>query len=366
MCLGALAGALVPAAAWAHDPEPPRVKAPSTATSGVTATQGRLSAIVDPRESATTVHFEIGRTTGYGFASQEKAIRSNSSVQVWISVYGLTPLTMYHFRAVAKNGSGVTSGPDQTFTTPAGTGTEPAESITDVAPGTTPATSPLDASLGDGGAADPLSSTTTTAGSGSTPSAPTGTADGPGATGEAPVLVPERAKSVVVEELSGAINWRPPGAKDFQGMTGVGEIPVGAIVDARHGTVGLSADVGAGIDSGRFWGAVFEVRQRPKGGGETELALRGGRPQRCTRAGATGHSAAKRPPKGLWGKDRGGHFRTRGRNSVAAVRGTLWYVAERCAGTLTRVLECAVEVRDVRRHTTVLVKAGHHLMVPDR
>ena len=173
------------------------------------------------------------------------------------------------------------------------------------------------------------------------------------------MLLPERAKSVVVEELSGAINWRPPGAKAFQGMTGVGAIPVGAVVDARHGTVGLSADAGAGIDSGRFWGAVFEVRQRPKGGGITELALRGGRPQHCTRRAATGHASAKRPPRGLWGKDHGGHFRTRGRNSVAAVRGTLWYVAERCAGTLTRVVEGAVEVRDVHRHTTVLVKAGH-------
>ena len=259
VCLGALVAVLAPAAAWAHDPEPPRVKAPSTATSGVTATQAKLSAIVDPRESASTVHFEIGRATSYGFTSQEKAIRSESSVQAWISVYGLAPLTTYHFRAVAKNVSGVTSGPDQTFTTPAGTGTEPPEAITDVQPGTTPATSPLDASLGDGAAAGPLN-TTPAAGPDPTPGAPTGTADGPGATGEAPVLVPEQAKSVVVEELSGAVNWRPPGAKDFQGMTGVGAIPVGAIVDARHGTVGLSADAGAGIDSGRFWGAVFEVR----------------------------------------------------------------------------------------------------------
>ena len=363
--LGAVLAVLAPVAAWAHDPEPPRVRTPSTATSALTATQVKLSAIVDPRDAATTVHFDVGRTAGYGFSSKEKAIRSGDSVQVWISVYGLQPLTTYHFRAVATNAAGVTIGPDQTFTTPAGTGGEPAEALTDVAPGTTTAGSPLDASLGAPDAGNPLGDATTQ-GASSAPAAPTGTAAGPGATGESPVLVPERSKSVVVQELSGAIVWKLPGAKEFQGMTGVGAIPVGAVVDARRGTVGLSADVGTGIDSGRFWGAVFEVRQRPKAGGVTELALRGGRPARCDARAATARTAAKRPPKGLWGKDHGGHFRTRGRNSVAAVRGTLWYVAERCAGTLTRVLEGAVEVRDVHRHTTTLVRAGHHLMVRDR
>ena len=364
LCAGTVLAVLAPTAAWAHEPEPPRVKAPTTSTSEVTATQAKLSAIVDPRDSATTVHFDVGRTAGYGFSSHERAIRSDDSVEVWISVYGLQPLTTYHFRAVATNATGVTSGPDKTFTTPAGTGTEPAEALTDVPPGTTPApSSPLDATLG---ASDPLGDATTTPGAGTPRGAPTGAAAGPGATGETPVLVPERAKSVVVQELHGAITWRPPGATTFQGMTGVGEIPVGAVVDARHGTVGLSADTGSGIDTGHFWGAVFEVRQRAQGGGLTELALRGGRPARCDRPAATARSAAARHPKGLWGKDHNGRFRTRGRNSVAAVRGTLWYVAERCAGTLTRVLEGAVEVRDVHRHTRVLVKAGHHLMVRDR
>ena len=368
VCLGTLAALAIPAAAWAHDPEPPRVKVPSTATSGLAATLAKLSAIVDPRDLATTVHFEIGRTQGYGYSTTEKSIPYSSSVQVWVSIYGLSPFTRYHFRAVATNRAGTTAGPDQTFMTLLGTGA-PGEAITDVAPGTTGAASPLDASIGGDPASPTVPASTTPdplPGSETAVGAPTGTGDGSGTTGAVPVLLPEQSKSVVVEELSGAINWRPPGAKEFQGMTGVGAIPVGAIVDARRGTVGLSADAGTSIDSGRFWGAVFEVRQEPEGGGVTELALRGGRPRRCSRGDATGRSAAKRPPKGLWGKDHGGHFRTRGRNSVAAVRGTLWYVAERCAGTLTRVLQGAVEVRDVHRHTTVLVKAGHHLMVRDR
>ncbi len=361
--LGVLIAVVLPGVASAHDPEPPRVKAPSSAFSGITATLAKLSAIVDPRDSATTVHFEIGRTTSYGFTTQEKSIPYvTDPVQVWISIYGLAPLTRYHFRAVAKNANGTTVGPDQSFITLLGTG---AEALTDLAPGAT-ATSPLDTTTPfDTPATDPLT-TTALPGAATTAGAPTGTTTSSAATGVVPVLVPEQSQTVVVQELTGAITWRRPGGTTFQGMTGVDTIPVGAVVDARNGTVGLSVDAGSGIDSGKFWGAIFEVRQSKQTGGVTELALRSGRPKNCRRGGKTARSAASRDKKGLWGKDRGGHFRTRGRNSVAAVRGTVWYVAERCAGTLTRVVEGAVEVRDVHRGTKVLVKAGHHVMVRDR
>ncbi len=364
-CSVVLLAAALPGVASADDDEPPRVRAPSTATSGVAATQAKLAAIVDPRGSATTVHFEVGRTTSYGFNSQEKSIPYLDSVKVWISIYGLAPSTHYHFRAVATNANGVTTGPDLTFTTPAGTGSE---SLTDVEP-----SSPLDPMAPGGGAAtDPLRPATPLPSSAdTTPIAPTGTGDRGSATGAVPVLVPERAKTVVVEELSGQINWRAPGGRSFNGMSGVGAIPVGAVIDARRGRIGLSTDAGDGIDSGQFWGAVFEVRQSPAGPGVTELALRGGRPGNCERRGGQIASSAARKDKNksrgsLWGKDHKGHFRTRGRNSVAAVRGTLWYTAERCAGTLTRVVEGAVEVRDIHRGTKVLVKAGQHLMVRDR
>ena len=60
----------------------------------------------------------------------------------------------------------------------------------------------------------------------------------------------------------------------------------------------------------------------------------------------------------LWAKDRKGKYRTHGRNSVATVRGTKWMTRETCAGTLTRVTEGAVVVRDVARKKTVLVRKG--------
>jgi hypothetical protein len=41
------------------------------------------------------------------------------------------------------------------------------------------------------------------------------------------------------------------------------------------------------------------------------------------------------------------------------VRGTRWLTLDRCDGTLTRVTNGAVVVRDYRRHRNVVVRAGH-------
>jgi hypothetical protein len=61
----------------------------------------------------------------------------------------------------------------------------------------------------------------------------------------------------------------------------------------------------------------------------------------------------------LWGRDHGGRFRSHGRHSHATVRGTRWLTADRCDGTLTRVTNGSVAVRDFARHRTVVVRAGH-------
>ena len=97
-------------------------------------------------------------------------------------------------------------------------------------------------------------------------------------------------------------------------------------------------------------------------GGVTELVLRGaltGCPKSAARAAATSKKKKRKPPRRLWGRDSKGNFRTRGGNSVATVRGTAWYVEDRCDGTLTRVSKGSVSVYDRGRHRTVLVRAGH-------
>ena len=68
--------------------------------------------------------------------------------------------------------------------------------------------------------------------------------------------------------------------------------------------------------------------------------------------------AAKRR---LWGSGHG-LFVTRGRNSVAAVRGTIWLTQDTCAGTLVAVRRGLVEVRDLVKHRKVMVPAGEHYL----
>ena len=136
-------------------------------------------------------------------------------------------------------------------------------------------------------------------------------------------------------------------------------IPVGSVLDARKGTVVLSTALpGDDTQTGTFHGGLFQVRQPAGARGMTELVLRGPLPT-CTRGGARAAAAsAKRRRRALWGSDDHGRFRTRGSNSVATVRGTAWYVEDRCDGTLTRVSKGSVSVRDLRRERTVIVDAG--------
>ncbi|HKP21112.1 MAG TPA: hypothetical protein VJT68_06320, partial [Thermoleophilaceae bacterium] len=83
--------------------------------------------------------------------------------------------------------------------------------------------------------------------------------------------------------------------------------------------------------------------------------------RRARRSGISANASYIRrdPVRRLWGRDRGGRFRTFGRHSQATVRGTKWLTKDTCAGTLTVVRKGAVMVRDFARHRNVLVRAGH-------
>jgi hypothetical protein len=169
---------------------------------------------------------------------------------------------------------------------------------------------------------------------------------------------------MVVAPVAGVIKVQAPGHAGFTALTAGSSVPVGAVVDARAGTVQLTSAVSGGkTQDGTFRGAMFQVRQRAKGTGMTDLVLRGGNFSACPRRSqARGHAAAvdrrKKPVRRLWGSDKRGRFRTHGRNSVATVRGTRWVTTDTCAGTRTTVTEGAVSVRDLGRRKTVLVRAG--------
>ena len=101
------------------------------------------------------------------------------------------------------------------------------------------------------------------------------------------------------------------------------------------------------------------------------LSRRGRRARSARRRGAPSAAAVskKKGPHAvlgkLWGNGKG-KFRTNGKYSSATVRGTIWLTTDRCDGTLTTVKRGTVSVRDLRRHKTVTVKAGHSYLARAR
>ena len=292
------------------------------APTAITTASAALHGLVNPRTRKTTYWFEVGTTVAYGTTTTvASAGKGDKPVTVTAAVGGLAPATTYHLRLVASNDRGVTDGDDVTFATLAATGQ---------------------------GSAAPLP----------TPAAPSplpGTELAP-----APAAAPVLEASVAIAPANGSVLVRVPGATHAAALSSDASIPVGSIVDTRAGSVKLRAALpGGATQTGTFHGGLFEVRQPAGGRGMTELVLRGA-PATCPAGGVRAAAVAReRPPRVLWGHDGHGKFRTRASNSVITVRGTTWYVADRCDGTLTRVKSGSVSVRDLHRQRTVIVRAGH-------
>jgi streptogramin lyase len=282
----------------------------------ITTTSARLRGKLRANSQATEYSFEYGTTTAYGNETHEAYAGSGYDLNtVSAAVDGLQPGTKYHFRLVAENDAGETKGPDRTFATeslPAETSTEPVK--------------------------EPE----------------------PAETKE-----PEFGETVVVEP-EGAVKVKTPGGR-WEMMDPLAEMPVGTTFDTRRGAVSVTtAGCRGNRQTGRFGGGMFTLRQPRAACGRVDVYLRGGRFAGCprvatrrARGGSIASASRSRRVRKLWGRDRGGRFRTHGRHSQATVRGTRWLTVDRCDGTLTRVTNGAVSVRDFRRHRTVLVRAGH-------
>ena len=190
---------------------------------------------------------------------------------------------------------------------------------------------------------------------------------------DVPVAPPVLGKSVVVKPAGGSVKVKTPGSKRYRALAAGAQLPVGTTVDTRSGKIVLQSarDAHGRTQKGTFWGGVFQIRQRKHGKGMTDLHLRGGGFSRCgNRAGisvlAREAKGKRRVVRRLWGKDKHSRFRTHGRDSVATVRGTRWVTTDRCDGTLTRVTQGKVSVRDLHRKRSVLVSAGHAYLARHR
>jgi hypothetical protein len=194
---------------------------------------------------------------------------------------------------------------------------------------------------------------------------PTGVGGPPAVSPSQALPPPVLGKVVNVVPVSGTVLVRLPGTNKFVKLAAGQQLPVGSIVDARKGVVRLTsaANASGATQTANFYDGIFVIKQGPNG--LTDLALTGGSFARCptVRARRSAFDSRRRRKRSssatirkLWG-DGSGKFQTTGRYSSAAVRGTIWLVADRCDGTLTKVRKGTVTVRDLVRKRTVIVKA---------
>ena len=204
----------------------------------------------------------------------------------------------------------------------------------------------------------------------------------PGPTPETPTA--ELGRLLVARTVSGVVTIAFPAGFVPTGRAGASqkgltfipleqatEIPVGSFLNTRRGTVRLTSAVNSAgkTQSGNFSRGLFQVLQsrRRSAKGLTELRLKGSSFSSC-RSRGSGRSAAAAQSRTIRRvrSNARGRFRTRGRNSAATVRGTVWEVADRCDGTLTKVRRGRVAVRDFRRKKTVIVRAGKSYLAKAR
>ena len=121
---------------------------------------------IDPKNLATTVQLQYGATTAYGTTIELDAIDSGVTEAVVRSYImpRLTPGT-YHWRIVATNSAGTTTGDDQVFTVYPGTNREQTEYTLDTFTGTTYYIDPDAATNGTGTEASPYNAWPATIGS---------------------------------------------------------------------------------------------------------------------------------------------------------------------------------------------------------
>ena len=180
-----------------------------------------------------------------------------------------------------------------------------------------------------------------------------------------PQAQPVAGKSVDAGTARGSVTVVLPGSSQAIPLSDASSLPVGTVIDATHGAVTLtSVKSSTGTtQTGEFWGAAFRIGQTRGARPVTELTLVDpplgacSAPSQAQRLAI--HAASSRRRVTLWGHDHHGSFRTRGRGAVASVRGTEWMTQDSCAGTLVQVRQGAVSVRDLQRHRTVVVRAGH-------
>ncbi len=319
----------------------------------------------------TTYYFQYGPTTTYGQQTAASTIPgATGSGAVSADISGLSAGTTYHYRLVATNASGTADGPDETFTTAA-----PATTTTSTLAAPQPTT-------GRGGVQG-ASVTARRAGANKRTVGRDGGLDSVNLTALSLSGV-VAGRSAAAGTVSGTVYAHAPGGERFVlGARAV--LPTGSHIDARDGIVKLtavrhppaahtarrvSAAAAPTAETIALSDGLFSFTQRVRPTGQVIVTLLGGAFRACPSPRAHTAATSRRPVRRsrvvrqLWSRDSGGNFSTHGRDSVGTVQGTLWLTADRCDGTLTRVVAGRVLVRALHVRHRALLRAGQSYLAP--
>lgn len=199
-------------------------------------------------------------------------------------------------------------------------------------------------------------------------------------TGEPPP--PSLRASLVLDPIEGQTRFRSRGSATFQTLRVDENVPTGSLIDSSKSEVQVSVQSSraGGVDRVQLSKGPFLARQltgdRPitelelknppprcpstkaKKSGARSAALRGGPLARVAslRGGPLARAASKKRRR-LFARGRG-RFRTRGRYGSGTKRGTVFLTEDRCNGTLFKVDEGRIAVRDFVTGKTIIVRAG--------
>jgi len=183
---------------------------------------------------------------------------------------------------------------------------------------------------------------------------------------------PIAGETINLEPVEGSVLLQCPGEDKFSKLISFRQVPLGCLINTRHGVVDLTASKGGSgeLQNAHFWGGVFVTSQESGDNKIVDLKLAGRR--MCERRGAKASSQAtisrkrRRHGRRLWGSGKG-NYRTGGSYGSATVRGTTWLVVDRCdSSTLFKVGEGTVWVQDFVRHRSLTLTTGKQYVAKAR
>jgi CSLREA domain-containing protein len=167
---------------------------------------------------------------------------------------------------------------------------------------------------------------------------------------------PTPGETVNASRSRGTVKVKLPGSDEFFVLQDGQQLPMGTTFDTTKGRVNLvtaASNVQGPTQKAWFYKGVFKVRQSKGRKPLTTVSMTG--KLQCGSASQANSAAAKKKKRRLWGNGKG-RFRTKGRHSAATVVGTIWFVEDRCNGTLTRVKRGTVRVQQFKPRKTVVIK----------